>query len=215
MESLNDSDKRFVNIAWFETEPIPSIITSSRSESTNEKNSPSKKTKREKDVTMLLATSDKKKREFLIFRQLNNGTKIDSPSRFLPAFRFRSIETVEFFAEEYSINLAGYYDRREGWEDSIRDGMEAAIFHGGPGCQRFEFAGSSIKSTSVGARDAFSLSLSHLFSQLEMSLHLFQSVTNSSAICDPPSYIVIVELWKFVFEKTRKVKIKRERNLNF
>lgn len=179
------------------------------------KNSPSKKTKREKDVTMLLATSDKKKREFLIFRQLNNGTKIDSPSRFLPAFRFRSIETVEFFAEEYSINLAGYYDRREGWEDSIRDGMEAAIFHGGPGCQRFEFAGSSIKTTSVGARDAFSLSLSHLFSQLEMSLHLFQSVTNSSAICDPPSYIVIVELWKFVFEKTRKVKIKRERNLNF
>ena len=60
------------------------------------------------------ATSDKKEREFLIFRQLNNGTKIDSPSRFLPAFRFRSIETVEFFAEEYSINLAGYYDRREG-----------------------------------------------------------------------------------------------------
>lgn len=174
------------------------------------KNSPSKKTKREKDVTMLLATSDKKKREFLIFRQLNNGTKIDSPSRFLPAFRFRSIETVEFFAEEYSINLAGYYDRREGWEDSIRDGMEAAIFHGGPGCQRFEFAGSSIKSTSVGARDAFSLSLSHLFSQLEMPLHLFQSVTNSSAICDPPSYIVIVELWKFVFEKTRKVKIKKK-----
>ena len=106
------------------------------------------------------ATSDKKEREFLIFRQLNNGTKIDSPSRFLPAFRFRSIETVEFFAEEYSINLAGYYDRREGWGDSIRDGMEAAIFHGGSGCQRFEFAGSSIKSTSVGARDAFSLSLS-------------------------------------------------------
>lgn len=41
---------------------------------------------------------------------------------------------------------------------------------------------------------SLSLSLSRLFSQLEMSLHLFQSVTNSSAICDPPSYIVIVEL---------------------
>ena len=57
-DSLNGKLKRFVNIAWFETEPIPSIITSSRSESTNEKNSPSKKTKREKDVTMVLENDE-------------------------------------------------------------------------------------------------------------------------------------------------------------
>ena len=58
-----------------------------------------------------------------------------------------------------------------------------------------------------------SLSLSRLFSQLEMPLHLFQSVTNSSA---SRSAVVrrhrgTIRATLKVFKRPRKVKIKRKR----